>query len=270
MRNIENNSIKLNGGIKLKEYINSLIKEYVMSYKVPEGSKTEWREPIAGFAAAEDPLFIKLKEIVCPEHKTPKDILPNAKTVITYFIPFANKLIKTNKTGESCSREWAQAYIETNKMLGELAAYLVGKIEEKGFEAKVAGWHFDTEKLISDWSQRHVAYISGLGTFGINNMLITDKGCTGRYGSIVTNLEIEPDKRPDTEYCMYKRNGSCGICVEKCIAGALRKDGFDRKKCYQVCKANSELYKEFGDAEACGKCLTMVPCSLINPTKGGC
>lgn len=254
----------------MRDYIISLINGYVKEYKVPEGSKTEWREPVIGFASASDPLFLKLKELVAPDHKLPKEILPSAETVITYFIPFSNMLIKTNRTGGSCSREWAQAYMDTNKMLGEIAVFLVAKIKEKGFDGKTVGWNFNTEKLISDWSQRHVAYIAGLGTFGINNMLITEKGSTGRYGSIVTSLKIESDKRPDTEFCMYKHNGSCGVCVDKCAAGALKTDGFDRKKCYDMCLANGDLYKELGDAEACGKCLTMVPCSLINPSKGGC
>lgn len=36
---------------------------------------------------------------------------------------------------------------------------------------------------MSEWSHRHAAYIAGLGIFGINNMLITNKGCVGRIPS---------------------------------------------------------------------------------------
>ena len=123
---------------------------------------------------------------------------------------------------------------------------------------------------MSDWSQRHVAYIAGLGTFGINNMLITDKGCCGRYGSIVTSMKIEPDKRPDIEFCLYKNNGTCKACVKHCVNGALKEDSFNRDKCFEMCRANSDIYKEMGDPESCGKCLTFVPCTFINPIKGGC
>ncbi|MGE5628810.1 MAG: epoxyqueuosine reductase [Solirubrobacterales bacterium] len=254
----------------MKKNINDLVKGFVKEYKHPEGSKTGWRDPITGFAAADDPLFLKLKDIVSPDHNLPTDVLPSAETVISYFIPFANSLVKTNKEGDNCSLEWSIAYTETNKMLSELGQYLVSKIREMGYEAEVAGWKFDREKLISNWSQRHVAYIAGLGTFGINNMLITDKGCGGRFGSIVTNMKIEPDKRPEIENCLFKSSGKCEMCIKKCVAGALKADSFDRKKCYEKCLENAELYKEYGNAEACGKCMTMVPCTFINPAKGGC
>ena len=38
----------------------------------------------------------------------------------------------------------------------------------------------------SNWSERHVAYVCGLGTFGCQG-LITSKGLAGRFGSIITD-----------------------------------------------------------------------------------
>jgi len=250
----------------MKKIITDLIINYVKQYKLPDGSKTEWGVPLVGFAAAQDPLFLKLRDIVREEHLMPVDVLKNAETVISYYIPFSNNLVHSNKDGESCSREWAEAYVETNKMMSELNNYLVDKINELKFDASVVDWYFDREKLISSWSQRHVAFIAGLGTFGINNMLITEKGCSGRYGSLVTSIRVEPDPRPVSEFCLYKNNGSCRVCVKNCVFGALKEDSFNRYKCLEVCMKNSDRYRELGEAEACGKCLTMVPCSFINPT----
>jgi len=253
----------------LEKYVSDLIKDYVSAYRLPEGSATGWREPLAGFAAADDPLFNQLKRIVREEHIMPGDVVIGAKTVISYFIPFTEDLAHTNSRGLSCSREWAAAYVETNRLIAGLNAFLAGKLKESGHEAGAPDWCFDREKLTSNWSQRHVAFIAGLGTFGINNMLITEEGCCGRYGSIVTSLELKPSTRPDSENCLYKKNGSCSACVRHCVYGALTEERFDRDKCYVVCLENSKLYREVGKAEACGKCLTDVPCSYANPAGKG-
>ncbi|MBP1744765.1 MAG: hypothetical protein H6Q58_1743 [Firmicutes bacterium] len=255
----------MKGVMLVERYVNGLIKDYVRDYTLKEDSKTSWREPVVGFASADDPMFAELKRIVREEHIMPGDVLQGARTVISYFIPFSKELADTNREGLNCSKEWAAAYVETNRMMADLNEYLVGKLRSGGCGAGTVDWRFDREKLISNWSQRHVAYIAGLGTFGINNMLITEKGCCGRYGSIVTALELKPGVRPDTEYCLYKRNGSCRACVKHCVYGALTEDRFDRGLCHAVCIGNSKLHSEAGEAEACGKCLTAVPCSYTNP-----
>jgi epoxyqueuosine reductase QueG len=254
----------------VKEYVTGIIREYVKNYRLNGDSKTKWREPAVGFASASDPMFGELRTIVCVEHIMPAEVLPGAQTVISYFIPFSKELTDTNKEGLNCSREWAAAYIETNKMIGSLNDYIAGLLKAKGYDTKAADWQFDRERLLSDWSQRHVAFIAGLGTFGINNMLITEEGCCGRYGSVVTTLAIEPDIRPAEEYCLYKKNGSCGACVKHCVYGALKTGAFDRDLCYLICIENSMLYQEIGKAEVCGKCLTDVPCSFTNPKLKGC
>jgi epoxyqueuosine reductase QueG len=254
----------------LEEYVSDLIKGFVRDYILQPGSRTSWREPLTGFASADDPMFKQLRAIVAEEHIMPQDVVRGAKTVISYFIPFTRELAHTNSQGLSCSREWAAAYVETNRMIADLNRFLASKLEASGHETAAADWCFDRDKLISNWSQRHVAYIAGLGTFGINNMLITEEGCCGRYGSVVTSLELKPSPRTAAENCLYKKNGSCRACVRHCIYGALTEERFDRKKCYEVCLGNSELHREVGDAEACGKCLTDVPCSYCNPAgKGG-
>ena len=58
----------------------------------------------------------------------------------------------------------------------------------------MATHNFDEAKLVSYWSQKHVAYMAGLGKFGLHHMIITEKGCCGRLGSIVTNAKISRPK----------------------------------------------------------------------------
>jgi epoxyqueuosine reductase QueG len=124
-----------------------------------------------------------------------------------------------------------------------------------------------------------VAYLAGLGTFGLNNMLITDAGCCGRFGSIVTNLDVVPDLPLETENCLYHRDGHCASCVRRCPTGALTTGGFDRHRCYTQCLENARVYTQFGNSyaseagsellntgsEVCGKCLIGLPCSLKKP-----
>lgn len=74
--------------------------------------------------------------------------------------------------------------------------------------------------------------LGGMGTFGLNNLLLTDSGCCGYYSSLVTDLPAEADAQISEERCLYKRNGSCGLCAKRCVADALGTDGFDRNRCY--------------------------------------
>ena len=53
-------------------------------------------------------------------------------------------------------------------------------------------------------------------------MLITPKGCCGRYNTIVTNLDVTADKPMERELCLYKANGSCGICMKNCPTQAIK------------------------------------------------
>lgn len=252
----------------MEKAIENLIIDYVNKYMESPGIRTKWKKPLIAFADARDPLFHKLKEVANPEHLLPEDILNGANTVITYFLPFDESIPISNMEGKNSSIEWARAYIETNNLIGSLNDYLIESIEKMDYKAAKLNpaMNMDYEKLISLWSNRHVAYIAGLGTFGLNNMLITQNGCCGRLGNVVTNMKIESTKRPDREYCLFKHNGSCAYCVDKCVNNALFRDRFDRFKCFEMCLENDNIHSELGgEAQVCGKCLTVVPCSFKNP-----
>lgn len=251
----------------MKEKLKQLIKQYVKNYPERKDVNTKWREPIVKYSNANDEMFIKLKEIVSLTHVLPKDLLEDAQTVISYFLPFEESIANSNIEGKYSSREWAIAYIETNELIFNLNNYIKKKLEDLNYKCIIipATHNFDEESLISDWSHRHVGYIAGLGKFGLNNMLITDKGCCGRVGSIITNIKIEPSQRNDKEYCFYKSKGICKKCVRRCVNKALEDNSFNRYKCYEVLLYNDELHSELGLTDACGKCCVNLPCSFINP-----
>lgn len=141
------------------------------------------------------------------------------------------------------------------------------KLAEKNYKASLiaATNNFDKERLLSDCSHRHAAYIAGLGTFGINNMLITEKGCAGRVGTLVTNLKLEASSRDEKENCLNKAGFNCSRCVDRCVNGSLQEDSFDRHKCYELLLENDKLRMESELTDVCGKCCVDLPCSFTAP-----
>jgi epoxyqueuosine reductase QueG len=249
--------------------IPEIIKDFVGTYKSKNKTKTEWEEPLISFASADDPLFLKLKSVISETHSLPTELLKDAETVISYFIPFNKEIPLSNVNGQNCSEEWAIAYVETNKLISDLNEFLQKKLEKQKFKSIVLPptHNFDETKLISDWSHKHVAFIAGLGKFGLHHMLITEKGCCGRLGSLITTAKIKPTKMQEKECCLYKQNESCKKCVENCGFNALRIDSFDRHRCYEVCLSNADSYSKLGLADVCGKCISVVPCSFNDPVK---
>lgn len=250
----------------MNQYIEDTINDAVKKYKPADG--ISWLEPLVAYARADDPLFDKLKTIVGPTHSLPKDFLQDAQTVITYFIPFSQEIIDSNLVGRFSSQMWAIAYMETNRLIGTVNKSLQDSLNRQGHKTVfVPTTHnFNKKTLLSDWSHRSAAYIAGLGTFGLNNMLITKKGCCGRIGSLVTSLMVSPTKRYNRELCIYKAGRSCGRCIEKCVNDALKIEGFDRHKCYEMCLVNNErLCGPDNIADVCGKCLVGLPCSTTVP-----
>ena len=153
--------------------IMELIKDYLKNYKKNKGTESDWREPVIGFASADDPMFLELKDLISPSHSLPTDFISDAKSIIVFFLPFHEEIIKSNTYDIESSRAWDIANIETNNLIVNINKYLHDKITEIGYTSTVLPptYNYDTKKLISDWSHRHVGYIAGIGTFGINNML---------------------------------------------------------------------------------------------------
>ena len=204
-----------------------------------------------------------------PDHYLPSDLLSEAETVIAYFIPFTKETVTSNSKGKFASKQWAQSYTETNKLIIDLNSALTDMLKKHSFLAATTlpTHNFDEAKLVSIWSQKHVAYIAGLGKFGLHHMLITEKGCCGRLGSIITNAKITPTPINPEEFCLYKLDGSCGVCIKKCALKVLKIDEFDKQACYRKCLRNATMYADLGVTDVCGKCVAMTPCSFSNPSK---
>jgi epoxyqueuosine reductase QueG len=239
----------------------------VVAEAAANGAELRWRAPLVAYASADDPLFPQLRQIVRATHATPQELLPGATSVIAFFLPFEAAVPHGNRAGRYASELWARAYVATNALVGEVSLRLAAGLRLRGFDAAVipATHNFDTEMLMSDWSHKHVAYIAGLGQFGPHRMLITAAGSAGRLGTLVTTAPLEPTPRSLEPACLFVLDRSCTACIDHCPIGALSEDGFDRQACWALCLENADPAKGTGIADVCGKCVSGVPCAIVDP-----
>ena len=106
-----------------------------------------WKEPIVGFADAKGEYIGRLREIVHPQHQMPEEVMADAKTVICYFVPFAEWIAKSNACSgnDGCSDgslisspQWAESYELANAMMARLNEHMTDFIHKLGYEAKTA------------------------------------------------------------------------------------------------------------------------------------
>lgn len=255
----------------MKQQIIKLIEDFVKEYPTTKKTESSWREAVIGFASADNPKFRELKEIISPSHDLPTDFIADAKSIIAYFMPFTEDVVQSNAETTKNSREWDIINIETNNLIIDVGTFLKDTVGKEGYKLEVIPPtdNYNKQTFISHWSHRHIAYIAGIGMFGINNMLITEKGCCGRIGSVVTNIVLEADETQTEEACLYKYNGSCKKCVKNCLVDSIsiKEESVcvDKNKCYtQVYTANISEYP-IGLGQTCGKCMCNVPCATQNP-----
>lgn len=230
-----------------------------------------WRRPILKFADGESPEFLRLRQSVLPDHYLPQQILPGAKIVVSYFLPFSRQAAESNRGGRYASPLWAAAYQQSSQLLPLINERLCQALRQRGWRAAVPQdtGYAGPGIYKSRWSQRHIARIGGMGTFGLHNLLITDSGCCGYYSSVVTDLEAPPDRMLTEERCLWRSRGNCGQCRRQCVGGAWDEEGrFLRENCLAMCMETADHYchGEFEQlADACGKCAVGLPCSLGVP-----
>ena len=244
--------------MELKNKIESIIKETAAN----PGTETRYREPVVGYASASDPIFHEMKKIIGSHHLHPKEIFPEAKTVVSFFLPFEKELVKLNWRSQEPVQKWIQAKGETDRLIGEINERLKAELAKDGVKSVVPSVLFDykSKGFTIAWSHKSAAYAAGLGTFGVHHMLITRAGCAGRFGTLLISAEIPPTPRPTEEFCRYKKGEKCLVCVDRCPAGALNIKGLDKEKCFRLLRDNAKTFPELNQL-ACGKCATG-PCAL--------
>ncbi|UCD46018.1 MAG: epoxyqueuosine reductase [Candidatus Bathyarchaeota archaeon] len=277
---------------KLRSWVEGLVKAFVDS---PENTmqnqenERAWGEPLVGFSSGADPLYLFYKEDIGSFFMTPlewfTETFPGVEveakelTVISWILP-QTEVTKTEhrKQIRWPTDRWARARIYGEEVNAKLRKHVMESLKDAGYEAVSPQlsplWKGSiSEKYgrASSWSERHAAYTAGLGTFGLCDGLITPVGKAMRTGSVVARIELPPTPRPYEDhhaYCLLYMRGTCGICIDRCPAGAISEEGHDKEKCSSYLDLTREYVREnFGfKGYGCGLCQTGVPCeSLIPP-----
>ena len=256
--------------------------------RFPDSTERYFDEPLVGFAAACDPLFTDYKRIIGDFHFTPHELVAAAPegepwqpaTVICWVLPVTRPTRESNRQENRIpSRQWAETRSYGEQFNGALRRHVVAWLTTRG-NAAVApqfspAWRefADTPVgIASTWSERHAAYAAGLGTFSLNDALITPQGIAHRLGTVITDLVLVPSQRPYPDHrhnCLWYREGTCGACVGRCPVGAITRDGgHDKKTCRMY--VYEELPRTVGEVygvpqTGCGLCQTRVPCEGVIP-----
>ena len=239
-----------------------------------------YEEPLVGFVAGTDPFFVQLKEVIGKFHLTPHEAVEaiakdrdvpvpseEGMGVISYILPISRETIRENAGMEDRpSERWSHTRLFGEEFNRKLQAHIVSSLEENGYlavapelESSVFQTLIDEEVgWTSNWSQRHVAYAAGLGTFGLSDGLIT------KAGSVIVNRALDSPRRTGdiNRDCLFFRDGSCRVCAKRCPAGAITEEGHDKNVCSVFVFNQIPVIKEDYAIEiyACGLCQTGVPC----------
>ncbi len=228
--------------------------------------------PILSIGRADDPGFMEMKrpEAVGPHFRLPTEWLPEAKSVISLFLPFTERVITSNMADPiQPSWEWLFTRVDGQQHLLATGALVADALRGEGYCAVVPQTDDryimrtspkQTELPIpvwsSNWSERHVGFVTGLGTFGRHTNFISRRGCCGRIISIVTDWETEPDEKDYSG--LYDYCSDCGACYRVCPGDALKPEGKNKSACSAFLAVNCVQY---APRYGCGKCQSGLPCS---------
>ena len=249
--------------------------------------------PMVAVADATDAWFARLKEVIGPHHWTPREILSlvapgaEARSVICWSLPLTETIRASNR-GETRvpSRAWALARHRADAIFLHLATGMETWLRGLGYAAvaptraaKDIVGHLTASAPSACWSQRHVAFVAGLGTFGISGGLITVRGVAHRLGSVVTDAVLSATIRPYGDdpfaWCLKSARGTCGTCIRRCPVGSIGESV--RERDIDACRGQRDVvrahaperYDWTSNHYGCGLCQTAVPCEDCNPTANG-
>lgn len=232
------------------------------------GSGRIFSTPVLGVAKGDDPIFLKYREVVHSQHLTPsemwvksypadsKDLLSRLR-ILSIVFPYEKRIRDENKRKTDMpvqiycvGRNFGQAFM--NEVLRETISFF----QRQGYRA-VAGVLSPAYQIIefngglaSTWSERHIAFAAGLGTFSFKRDLITDVGCNVRLASVLTDAPLQvTHRRSDAPYgnCLYYAKGKCKKCAARCPAQAISDNGHDKAKCFLYrLRVTEEMNKRLG------------------------
>jgi len=244
--------------------------------------------PLVGFARGDDLVFQRFKTVVTDFHMMPAEALavgtgrtiePSQVSVVSWILPITSRTRAANRDNTRYpALRWAHTRAYGDAVHVAVRERLIEVLTAAGYRAVAPTTlsTFKTQDLAngpaSAWSERHVAFAAGLGTFGLSDGLITARGVAHRVGSIVTDLPLMPTPRPfdtHTAYCLHLSGYECGECIDRCPAGAITEKGHDKIKCRGYAYGTLKPFAERHGTRppGCGLCQTGVACEFRIPAR---
>jgi len=260
------------------------------SLQLETGEKA-WAMPHVAIARGDDPLFLRNKELIGPFLWTPEeayalafphDPAPASELrVISYVLPQTQKTCSDQRMEKTMPAErWARSRFHGEEFNCELRLHLSDTLTRTGHpsvapERLPAFGYQQSERfgLASNWSERHAAFVAGLGTFGLSDALITRWGKAVRLGSVVSRINLPVSKRVYGDdhhaWCLWYAKGTCGACAKRCPADAITTSkGHDKQICLAYIRETTAPYttRTYGTgATPCGLCQVKIPCEAQAP-----
>lgn len=264
--------------VLIREEIRRFVRE-CPDNRFPDRGEAYFDEPLVGFASAQDPLFTDYRRIIGAFHQLPEEILPDSKTVIVWVLPVNRATRESNRRETRWpSREWALTRHHGESFNMALRRHMVAWLQARGHRAVAPQlapqWRQLDDAVVgiaSSWSERHAAYAAGLGTFSLNDGLITARGIAHRLGSLITDVHLPATLRTASDYrhhCLWYCEGTCGVCIDRCPVAAISATGHDKTRCrdYVYGAVPAAVAERFGVTQTgCGLCQTRVPCETMIP-----
>jgi len=251
-----------------------------------------WEAPLIGVAAGNDPYFDFLKQHIGDFHWTPAEAFalkyksdphvdPAKLRVVSMAFPQTAETKRTQLAETVCpSKNWLVSRGEWEPLLKTFSSRLLSKLASQGIRSVSIDLQpeFSVVKtgplgIASRWSHRHYAYAAGLGTFGLSDGLITEKGKAVRFTSLIIEAPLEITRRTYSDpydWCLYHQDGSCGKCIDRCPCSAISFQGHDKDACLDYEDYfESNLWPEGLERKdyiiGCGLCQVGIPCQDKRP-----
>ena len=220
--------------------------------------QTKCREmdiPLLGIASVsrwEDPsLNPDMPEAFFPHH-----IWPDAVSVVVIGLPVHLPALET-----SPSIWYREEYRTINTLLDQYTYRLAEYLNQQGYPSvSVPRDGYGHVSVLVDtpvafFSHRHAAYLVGLGTFGVNNMLLTPEyGPRVRFGSVLTSATLASD--PVMEGMLCTR---CMQCVDQCPVQAINGEDYPEGLTNTTACAGYSLRLNEHFRSPCGVCIKVCP-----------
>lgn len=156
-----------------------------------------------------------------PREFWPQSIYPEAQTVVVIGLPVQLPIVET-----APSIYYHELYETVNILLDEKAYEIANFLTLKGYPSiplprdGYGDIEVLLEKPLTFFSHKHAAYLAGLGSFGLNNILLTPEwGPRVRFTSIFTTLRLEGTPIPGDDLCTR-----CLSCAENCPVRAIESE----------------------------------------------